>query len=88
MSQLTFVTGKGGVGKSRFSLLLAAKNPQSALAEAHAGLEAETQFLKIRPQPIYRFSREDLSEDFLTETLKIKTLAKIIGRSHLFQTLS
>ncbi len=84
---ITFVTGKGGVGKTRISLLLAQLNSRAVLAEVYPGLAYEAKNLKIEAPPIYYFSREDLAEEFLVSTLKIRTLARFLSKSHTFQTL-
>jgi anion-transporting ArsA/GET3 family ATPase len=84
---LHFVTGKGGVGKTRLALLLAKKMPRAVLAETAQSLDDESKRVHFEPPPIYRFSRSDLAEDFLISTIKIRAIAQWLARSSLFQTL-
>jgi anion-transporting ArsA/GET3 family ATPase len=84
--ELSFITGKGGVGKTRFSLLLAKQNKSAVLAETAHALEDEALKLNIK-RSIHRYSRGDLAEEFLASTLKIKAVAHWLSKSQTFQTL-
>lgn len=84
---LHFVTGKGGVGKTRVALLLAQRFSQAVLAETSRGLKDEADRIDVSPPPIFRFDRTDLAEEFLISTVKIRAIAHWLSRSSLFQTL-
>jgi anion-transporting ArsA/GET3 family ATPase len=84
---LNFVTGKGGVGKTRTALLLAMRTKRAVLAELTPALADEAQKIGYTRPRIYTFSRADLAEEFLNSTLKIKALAQWLSQSSLFQTL-
>ena len=85
--QLQFVTGKGGVGKTYYSLLLQRRNPRFSLAELTQALAAESEKWKLAIPPIFRFSQKDLAEAFLKRTLKIGPLSDWISENKLFQSL-
>lgn len=85
---ITFVTGKGGVGKTRVSLLWAQKYPQAHLTETADALELRLKELSFSHRPeIVRFPLEDLAREFLDRSLPLKAISKILGKSSLFQHL-
>jgi len=87
VNTLTLVTGKGGVGKTRTSLLLAEADSRACLTETAPGLQEEAQNLGLKPKPILRFERSDLYEDFLASALKFPPLAKWLMKAPLFHSL-
>jgi len=80
------VTGKGGVGKTRFSVLLS-HGEKKPLFEFTAAAEEEARFLKLPKPHLLSESRQSLSEDFLASVVKISSIAKLISKAKLFQTL-
>lgn len=84
---ISFVTGKGGVGKTRISLLLAQKQKNCVLSETADHLADEARELKIKPPKIHHFSRADLTEEFLSLSVKIPGVAHWLGKNAAFQTL-
>lgn len=83
---ITFVTGKGGVGKSTVALTMFQKQPNALLAETSPGLLPLAKARGLNPAVI-RYTREDLAHDFLLETLKLETLVNLLLKSPLFTTL-
>jgi len=87
VNKITFVTGKGGVGKTRISLLLALQNKKAILTEMALALAEEAKTLEIKSAPVVRFTREDLYEDFLITTVKIGAVARWLSKLPLFHSL-
>jgi anion-transporting ArsA/GET3 family ATPase len=87
VNKIQFVSGKGGVGKTRTSLLLSQQNPDAVLAEITDSLEEEAKELQLKPPRIYNFKRAQLAEELLARTIKIKTLSHLLAKSKLFHTL-
>ena len=87
MNPIIFVSGKGGVGKTRTSLLLSQQYKGSALAELTHSLEEEAKLLGLAIPRIHRFSKRDLAEEFLTKTIKVKMVVHLLAKSKIFQTL-
>ena len=86
-SSLNLVTGKGGVGKTRLSLLLAQANRGLQLAEISEGLMNEAKKLGVSEPSILRFSRAELAEIFLKDQIKSKFISHLLGSSEIFQNL-
>ena len=87
MAKITFVTGKGGVGKTRISLWLAKQNPTATLSEWQTGLKEEAKILNIPLPKHHSFSRAELAENFLVSALKIRMIAHWISQTKIFQAL-
>jgi hypothetical protein len=85
--QLRFVSGKGGVGKTYFSLYLQRQDPRFCLAELTTSLKSECDKWNQPAPPIYRFSQKDLAEAFLRRTLKVGVISQWIAENKLFQNL-
>lgn len=84
---LRIVTGKGGVGKTRTSLLLQQKYPGHELWEYTQALTEEAQRLQIQDLKIHRTNAQTLLENFLRKTIKFSPLVKIASQSHLLQNI-
>ncbi|MBN8555496.1 MAG: hypothetical protein J0L93_08630 [Deltaproteobacteria bacterium] len=84
---LYFVTGKGGVGKTRYSVLLSQKMKKAELAELSQALQSEAEKFKLSLSTIHSFSKETLGETFLKKSLRIPFLSHWISQSKIFQTL-
>jgi anion-transporting ArsA/GET3 family ATPase len=88
---LHFITGKGGVGKTRLSILIAVQLEKSGhdvlLTEMTEALAEEIIKLGIEKKEICQFSREKLGEEFLKKTLRIPFLSSFISQSKIFQSL-
>jgi len=87
VNKIIFVSGKGGVGKSRTTLLLSQKNKEAVLAELVPSLKEEATRLNMPAPRIYRFSKKDLAEELLSRTIKVKLLIHLLAKSKIFQTL-
>src|SRR5690606_31276209 len=79
--KLRIVTGKGGVGKTRTSLLLARRYPESQLWEQGFGIEEEAERQKLPSPPALRTSSSQLLETFLLSSIKIKPIARWISQN-------
>lgn len=86
MTRLHLVTGKGGVGKTRTTLLLQSRLPSARLVGDQSLLD-EAQDMHFAPPKIIEFSRQVLAQDFLEKTLRLKALALFLGQSRLIQSL-
>ncbi len=86
-TQLKFVSGKGGVGKTYFSIYLQRRDPRFCLAELAHALKPECEKWEQSVPPIFRFSQKDLAEAFLRRTLKIGVVSQWIAENKLFQNL-
>lgn len=85
--ELHIFTGKGGVGKTRCSLLYAQRKDSVQLSEKGFGLFEESKKLD-RKIPQYReITSRDLLEEFLIKVIKVESLAKFASRSRLLQNL-
>ena len=85
--KIIFITGKGGTGKTRYSIFLARQYPNATLSEFARGLEKEAKKMKGPLPPLHFFSRDDLVEDFLAKTLHWQKAAQWIVHNKIFQTL-
>lgn len=84
---LSIVTGKGGVGKTRLSLLLSQKKSGSLVVGNHAYLEEEASKLELSLPKIWEASLEDLSQEVLEGVLRIPALVRWASRNRLLKNL-
>jgi anion-transporting ArsA/GET3 family ATPase len=86
---LHFVTGKGGTGKTRTSLLLAKhlNDKNICLSEMTTSIEEEALKIGFEVPSIVRFTREKLGEDFLSTSIRLPFFSSFISGSKIFQNL-
>ena len=84
---IRFVTGKGGVGKTRFSCLLLKNQKLAELYESGTDAKDECQRLQIDRSRVHRLDKPEILRDFLVRVIKIKTLAKWAAESSLVQNI-
>lgn len=84
--ELHIVTGKGGVGKTRLSLLLA-NQWDALLLENSNQAEYEAKKVGLRIPNSKSFGLQDLLEEFLVGVIKIKSLAHFAAKSKLLQNI-
>lgn len=84
---LHIVTGKGGVGKTRYSLLLAREIESAQLSERGQQLILESQKIGLVCPPIYHISLQDLLAEFLMGVIKVQSLASFAAKSKLLQNI-
>lgn len=87
MGSLHLVTGKGGVGKTRFSLLLSSQLGGCPIAEKADQIRNEAQKMNLPCPEIFKIESKDLLEDFLISVLKVKKIAQFASQSKLLQNL-
>ncbi len=85
---LHFVTGKGGSGKTRVSILLHRLLKSSVVSESSGtGLLQEAKAMGQFPVQLHPFKKEILFQKFLEESIKISIVRKLIATTSTAQTL-
>lgn len=85
--QLRIVTGKGGVGKTRITLLFHQKHPKTCLWEASHALEEEADRLGMKIPKPKRTSSAELLEEFLAQSFGLKSVARFVSQFELLQNI-
>lgn len=84
---LHIVTGKGGVGKTRFSVLLSEKMGSCPLSERGNQIVQEaTKLGKTSPQ-VHNITNAELVREFILGVIKVKALASWASKSKVLQNL-
>lgn len=84
---LKFVTGKGGVGKTRVSLLLHQLDPTSELAGSSVACLEESARLGLSTPRMLELGAEQLIADFLSGVIPFGALVRWASRRQLVQNL-
>lgn len=82
-----FVTGKGGVGKTRTACLLLKERGLAELYQAGKDAEDELRRLDMDLSRLRKLEKSEILKDFLIRVIKIKTLAKWAAESSLVQNI-
>jgi anion-transporting ArsA/GET3 family ATPase len=82
-----FVTGKGGVGKTRVSCLLLQQKPLAEILELGNQIPEEMKILGFPPKNSRHLAKSEILRDFLGRLIKVKTLAKWASESSLIQNV-